>query len=84
MRPPALLLSCLLLLGSCTAAQIQTVNTDIQTAKPIVNATACQAQALANDATTAATLLGDDQAAADASMVSKATGLLCMTTKPAA
>lgn len=71
------LLACLLVAG-CSAAQVQTAQTGLAQAGIIINTVACDAQAAANLAGTAAGAAGDANVAAEASAVSKAAGSLCM------
>lgn len=70
----------LLLVGACTPAQLQIAQADIATAKPIVNAAACDAQAASNIATQVFTDAGNTGAAGASSMASMLLGSLCFTT----
>lgn len=69
-------------LCACTSAQLQTAQTDVAQAQVVVNAAACDAQKAANEAGAAALAVGQAKAASDASLVSQATGALCVTLAP--
>jgi hypothetical protein len=71
-----------LILGACSASQVQTAQTDLQSAAVVVNATACNAQALANKAVAVAQVAGDAKAVADAQLISGISGTLCLTLAP--
>jgi hypothetical protein len=79
MRNVSLACAAALLLAACSAAQVSTAESNVQSAALVIDAGACAAQAAANDATAALTAAGDANGAAQSAKVSAVAGSACMT-----